>query len=118
MKQKTKNITITIDGIKYQGILYAIDDAKIEQLDREHLIEELDLSVRTYNCLKRAGIWTLYDLKKYTLESIYHNVKNLGKKSLRELYAKVYKEWLYIIPCNNDQHLLEVASMWRKSDFE
>ena len=58
MKQKTKNITITIDGIKYQGILYAIDDAKIEQLDREHTIEELDLSVRTYNCLKRACIWT------------------------------------------------------------
>ena len=68
MKHLTKNITIVIDGIKYQGILYEIDDAKIEQVDREHTIEELDLSVRTYNCLKRAHIWTLYDLKKYTLE--------------------------------------------------
>jgi len=117
MKKMIKNISITIDGIKYQGYLYPIKDNELEQIEMEHTIEELDLSVRTYNCLRRAGIWTFFDLKKFTLESIYKKVKNLGKKSLRELYAKVYRSWTYIIPCN-DADLIKDIAYWRRSDFE
>ena len=117
MKKQIKNILITIDGVKYQGYLYPIADDELKQIEMDHTIEELDLSVRTYNCLKRAGIWTFFDLKKHTLESIYHKTKNLGKKSLRELYAKVYKAWMYIIPCN-DNDLAKDITHWRRSDFE
>ncbi len=48
-------------------------------LDRT--IEELDLSVRSYNCLKRAGINTVFDLTEKT-EPEMMKVRNLGRKSL------------------------------------
>ena len=44
-------------------------------------LEELDLSVRSYNCLKRAGIDTVKDLSEKTYEDMI-KVRNLGKKSL------------------------------------
>ena len=43
-------------------------------------LEELDLSVRSYNCLKRAGINTVEDLSEKTYEDML-KVRNLGKKS-------------------------------------
>jgi DNA-directed RNA polymerase subunit alpha len=51
-------------------------------------IEELDLSVRPYNCLKRAGINTLGDLLQRTEEEVV-NVKNFGRKSLDEVKEKL-----------------------------
>ncbi|HHY46318.1 MAG TPA: DNA-directed RNA polymerase subunit alpha [Firmicutes bacterium] len=51
-------------------------------------IEELDLSVRSFNCLKRAGINTVEDLTKKTEEDMM-KVRNLGKKSLEEVKAKL-----------------------------
>lgn len=51
-------------------------------------IAELDLSVRSYNCLKRAGINTVQELIKKTPEELV-NVRNLGKKSLDEVYQKL-----------------------------
>ena len=51
-------------------------------------IEELDLSVRSYNCLKRAGINTIYELTQKTAEDMM-KVRNLGKKSLQEVEAKL-----------------------------
>ena len=50
-------------------------------------IEELDLSVRAYNCLKRAGIHTLQDLTNMT-ENEMMKIRNLGKKSLKEVMDK------------------------------
>lgn len=47
-------------------------------------IDELDLSVRTYNCLRRAGISTVEDLCNITVEDMY-KVRNLGRKSLEEV---------------------------------
>ena len=49
----------------------------------ERTIEELDLSVRSYNCLKRAGINTVYDLTEKS-EAEMMKVRNLGRKSLEE----------------------------------
>lgn len=51
-------------------------------------IEELDLSVRAYNCLKRAGHHTLQDLTSLT-ESEMMKIRNLGKKSLKEVMDKI-----------------------------
>lgn len=51
-------------------------------------VEELDLSVRSYNCLKRAGINTVEELIDKT-ESEMMKVRNLGKKSLTEVKVKL-----------------------------
>ncbi|NLG83462.1 MAG: DNA-directed RNA polymerase subunit alpha [Firmicutes bacterium] len=54
----------------------------------EMTIEELDLSVRSYNCLKRAGINTVEDLTRKTEEDMM-KVRNLGRKSLEEVQQKL-----------------------------
>jgi len=73
-----------------------VDEVEItsdkEEEDRERLldmtIEELDLSVRSYNCLKRAGINTVGELVRKTEEEMM-KVRNLGKKSLEEVDQKL-----------------------------
>ena len=54
----------------------------------ERTIDELDLSVRSYNCLKRAGINTVYDLTEKS-EAEMMKVRNLGRKSLEEVKIKL-----------------------------
>lgn len=53
------------------------------------MIEDLDLSVRSYNCLKRAGIQTVDELTQKTEEEMMR-VRNLGKKSLKEVKDKLH----------------------------
>ncbi|MEY8308219.1 DNA-directed RNA polymerase subunit alpha [Erysipelotrichaceae bacterium 51-3] len=52
------------------------------------MIEDLELSVRSYNCLKRAGIQTVEELTQKSEEEMMH-VKNLGKKSLQEVKERL-----------------------------
>ncbi|MDP2813528.1 MAG: DNA-directed RNA polymerase subunit alpha [Erysipelotrichaceae bacterium] len=54
------------------------------------MIEDLDLSVRSYNCLKRAGIQTVEELTTRTEDEMMR-VRNLGKKSLKEVKDKLYE---------------------------
>ena len=54
----------------------------------ETSIDDLDLSVRAYNCLKRAGILTLKNLVDKS-ENEMMKIRNLGKKSLKEVMDKV-----------------------------
>lgn len=68
---------------------------KDETLDRP--IDELNFSVRTYNCLKRANIHTLRDLVAWK-ESDLSNVRNLGDKSLTELKDKMKELELSFAP--------------------
>ena len=65
-------------------------EADTESDDRilERTIEELDLSVRSYNCLKRAGINTVHDLTEKS-EAEMMKVRNLGRKSLEEVKFKL-----------------------------
>ena len=65
-------------------------EADTESDDRilDRTIEELDLSVRSYNCLKRAGINTVHDLTEKT-EPEMMKVRNLGRKSLEEVKVKL-----------------------------
>ena len=62
------------------------EDPKVKAL--ETTIEDLDFSVRAYNCLKRANIHTLQDLVNMN-ESDIMKIRNLGKKSLKEVLDKV-----------------------------
>lgn len=84
------------------AILKDIDEAKLEHIDeteneaeedtnsiQHKMIEDLELSVRSYNCLKRAGITTVEELTQKTEEEMIH-VRNLGKKSLKEVKDKIY----------------------------
>ncbi|KXZ39010.1 DNA-directed RNA polymerase subunit alpha [Alkalithermobacter thermoalcaliphilus JW-YL-7 = DSM 7308] len=63
----------------------------------EMTIEELDLSVRSYNCLKRAGINTVEELTNKTEEEMM-KVRNLGKKSLEEVIQKLEELGLGLKP--------------------
>ncbi|HEM4768373.1 TPA: DNA-directed RNA polymerase subunit alpha [Streptococcus suis] len=65
-------------------------EAEVASDDRmlDRTIEELDLSVRSYNCLKRAGINTVFDLTEKT-EPEMMKVRNLGRKSLEEVKVKL-----------------------------
>ncbi|OKQ23403.1 DNA-directed RNA polymerase subunit alpha [Streptococcus pneumoniae] len=65
-------------------------EADTESDDRilDRMIEELDLSVRSYNCLKRAGIKTVHDLTEKS-EAEMMKVRNLGRKSLEEVKLKL-----------------------------
>ena len=55
----------------------------------EMTIEELDMSIRSFNCLKRAGIDTVEDLINRTEEDMI-KIRNLGKKSLDEVIQKLH----------------------------
>ena len=63
-------------------------------------IEELDLSVRSFNCLKRAGINTVEDLINKTEDDMM-KVRNLGKKSLDEVKAKLEELGLSLRPSDD-----------------
>lgn len=75
------------DVAKNTQIMIEKEETKKERV-LEMPIEELELSVRSYNCLKRAGIFTVEDLTNKT-ESHLMKVRNLGKKSLEEVINKV-----------------------------
>lgn len=62
------------------------EDDKGKVLDMS--IDELELSVRSYNCLKRAGINTVEELTNKTSDDMM-KVRNLGRKSLEEVLAKL-----------------------------
>jgi len=62
------------------------EDPKVKALETP--IEELDFSVRAYNCLKRAGVHTLQDLVNKSDAEVM-KIRNLGKKSLKEVLDKV-----------------------------
>jgi len=67
----------------------------------ETTIEELDLSVRSYNCLKRANINTVEDLTNKTEEEMM-KVRNLGRKSLDEVLSKLHALGLSLKPSHEE----------------
>ncbi len=71
------------------------DDEKEKVLEMS--IDELELSVRSYNCLKRAGINTVEELTNKTPEDMM-KVRNLGRKSLEEVLAKLKELGLQLNP--------------------
>lgn len=86
LSEATKNTKVMIEK----------EENKKERI-LEKSIEELELSVRSFNCLKRAGISTVEDLASKT-ESDMMKVRNLGKKSLDEVVAKLHALGLDFAP--------------------
>ena len=84
------------DGTKDIDIMVDKPEVKKEKV-LEMTIEELDLSVRSYNCLKRAGINNVEDLIQKTEEDMM-NVRNLGRKSLEEVINKLLSLGLALAP--------------------
>jgi DNA-directed RNA polymerase subunit alpha len=82
------------DDAKNTEIIVEKEETKKEKV-LEMTIEELDLSVRSYNCLKRAGINTVEDLTNKTEEDMI-KVRNLGRKSLEEVINKLNNLGLYL----------------------
>lgn len=82
------NVITDLNGIADMTGLMIEKTEDPKQKALETSIEDLDLSVRAYNCLKRAGIHTLHDLiNKSPMEMM--KIRNLGKKSLKEVLDKV-----------------------------
>ncbi|MDV3429272.1 MAG: DNA-directed RNA polymerase subunit alpha [Bacillota bacterium] len=75
------------DHVNNVEIMVEKEEDKKEKV-LEMTIEELDLSVRSYNCLKRAGINTVSELTERTMDDMM-KVRNLGKKSLEEVQQKL-----------------------------
>ena len=71
---------------KVEVMIEKKEDEKVKVLEMS--IDELELSVRSYNCLKRAGINTVEELTNRTSEDMM-KVRNLGRKSLEEVNAKL-----------------------------
>ncbi len=84
------------DQAKHTEIMVEKEETKKEKV-LEMTIEELDLSVRSYNCLKRAGINTVEDLTNKTEEDMM-KVRNLGRKSLEEVLSKLNALGLSLAP--------------------
>ncbi len=78
-----------LSGEAYDTEIMVDRDVDTKGKIMEMTIEELDLSVRSFNCLKRAGINTVEDLTNRTEEDMM-KVRNLGKKSLDEVINKLH----------------------------
>lgn len=79
-------IDLSEKGQNFDVIVEKEDDKKEKALEMN--IDELELSVRSYNCLKRAGINTVEELTNKTSDEMM-KVRNLGRKSLEEVLAKL-----------------------------
>ena len=90
-KVMTGHLDLFIDlseTTKHTQVMIEKEESKKERV-LEMSIEELELSVRSFNCLKRAGIATVEDLTNKTGSDMM-KVRNLGKKSLDEVTAKLH----------------------------
>ena len=94
----TEHLTLFV-GLTEQVTTIAFTDQEDDKKEKvlEMTIEELDLSVRAYNCLKRAGINTISELVQRNQEDMM-KVRNLGRKSLEEVEQKLEAHGLSLRP--------------------
>lgn len=98
-KVMTEHLDLFIDlseATRNTEIMVEKEESKKEKV-LEMTIEELDLSVRSYNCLKRAAITTVEDLTNKTEDEMM-KVRNLGRKSLEEVTNKLHSLGLDFAP--------------------
>ncbi len=98
----TEHLKLLVDlsGGQYSGEIMVEKGDMGKEKVLEMTIEELDLSVRSFNCLKRAGINTVEDLTNKSEEDMM-KVRNLGRKSLEEVIAKL--DSLGVALCSNEE---------------
>lgn len=98
-KVLSEHLSLFIDlseNAKTAEVMVEKEDNEKEKV-LEMSIDELELSVRSYNCLKRAGINTVEELTNKTSEDMM-KVRNLGRKSLEEVLAKLKELGLQLNP--------------------
>ena len=98
-KVLSEHLSLFIDlseNAKTAEVMIEKEDNEKEKV-MEMSIDELELSVRSYNCLKRAGINTVEELTNKTSEDMM-KVRNLGRKSLEEVLAKLKELGLQLKP--------------------
>ena len=98
-KVLSEHLSLFIDlseNAKTAEVMVEKEDEEKEKV-LEMSIDELELSVRSYNCLKRAGINTVQELTNKTPEDMM-KVRNLGRKSLEEVLAKLKELGLQLNP--------------------
>ena len=98
-KVLSEHLSLFIDlseNAKTAEVMVEKEDDEKEKV-MEMSIDELELSVRSYNCLKRAGINTVEELTNKTSEDMM-KVRNLGRKSLEEVLAKLKELGLQLKP--------------------
>ena len=96
------NLFVDLSEEAYTQEIMVEKDDKGKEKVLEMTIEELDLSVRSFNCLKRAGINTVEDLINKSEEDMM-KVRNLGRKSLEEVIAKLHSLGFNLNPDDSDQ---------------
>ena len=102
-KVLSEHLKLFIDLSENARNAEVIVDAVDDEIDKvlEMNIDELELSVRSYNCLKRAGINTVEELTNKTSEDMM-KVRNLGRKSLDEVLAKLKELGLELRPSDEN----------------
>ena len=98
-KVLVEHLNLFIDLTEHVSSVEIMVEKEEDQLEKvlEMTIEELDLSVRSYNCLKRAGINTVEELANKSEDDMM-KVRNLGKKSLEEVIQKLEELGLGLKP--------------------
>lgn len=87
-----KSLNVTDSPIQQPSLFDKDTKTETSSTLENILIEELELSVRAFNCLKRANIHTLADLLKYSLDDLLE-FKNFGQKSADEVYLSLKKKF-------------------------
>ena len=105
---------------EYEEIKEKFKELELEEEFRrskfEIAVEELELSVRSYNCVRRAGIRTVYDLIQKSEEDMM-KVRNLGRKSLKEIREKLHSMGLGFKNERIEEETLTDLE-WEEEDFE
>lgn len=95
------NLFVDLSNQGYSDDIMVDKASEVKQKALEMTIEELELSVRSFNCLKRAGINTLEDLIEFGKDNIM-KVRNLGRKSLDEVIEKL-ESLGYSLKCDDEE---------------
>jgi DNA-directed RNA polymerase subunit alpha len=94
LRKSTAILSKVFDSITNKGISKseAVVEDNENEVVTEILIEEIPISVRAYNCLKRAQINTINDLVNYSREELLE-IKNFGRKSVDEVILALEKRF-------------------------
>ena len=96
------SLFIDLSEVAQKADVMSLDSASADTVSIKNMnIDELELSVRSYNCLKRAGINTVEELTNRTPEDMM-KVRNLGRKSLEEVLAKLKELNLQLSPSDEN----------------
>ena len=116
LKDDIEKLTKELEQVK-QEIIYKLSHPETIEIKEEDYhkiikIEDLDLTVRTWNCLTRAGIKTLEDLKHQTVDNL-SKIRNLGRKSLKEIITKLEERGIKLVEENKNELYIYV---WEKEN--